>query len=212
MPVDCRKPDDKNALYQRDLYRKSRITRLYWDYRDGVILENIPSGSKIILDAGCGEGITLERLVRSLPKSEITGVDISEENVRICAGYGLPALRGDIACLQIPDGAVDCCILSEIVEHLDHPLQALAEIRRILKASGRIIIVFPNDTMFKIARILTFKFREAFYDPGHLRQWTPSVIRSYLEAAGFTVRNLRNIPFGFWPLSLHCVVTGCKRE
>ena len=110
------------------------------------------------------------------------------------------------------DNTVDCCILSEVIEHLNQPELALTEIKRILKVGGKLIIVFPNDLVFKSARLLTFKFKEAFYDSGHSRQWTPSAMVDYLTSSGFKVINIKNIPFCFWFLSLHCVVTAVKQK
>jgi ubiquinone/menaquinone biosynthesis C-methylase UbiE len=84
------------------------------------------------------------------------------------------------------------------------------EMRRVLKKGGRLIIVFPNDFVFKLARLVTFMLKEAFYDPGHLRQWTPGDMKSYLKQLGFKIATLRNVPFLFWPISLHCVVAANK--
>jgi hypothetical protein len=74
-----------------------------------------------------------------------------------------------------------------------------------------VIIVFPNDAIFRLARLATFRFKEAAYDPGHVRQWTPSAMRSLLRETGFDVASCRSIPFILWPLSLHARICGIKR-
>jgi ubiquinone/menaquinone biosynthesis C-methylase UbiE len=211
MPINYLKIKDEYALYQRDQYEKSRLVRLYWDWRDNVIIENIAADAKVVLDAGCGEGITLERIIRLFPEKTVSGIDISQDNIDIGRQHGLPVSQGDVFHLQMKDDAVDCCILSEVIEHLDRPEEALGEIRRVLKARGKLVIVFPNDFVFKLIRILTFKFKEAFYDAGHLRQWTPLVARGCLKKLGFVVLKSRNVPFYFWPLSLHCIIVAEKQ-
>lgn len=211
MPVDFNF-SDKKALYQREQYRKGGIGRLYWDYRDRVVFENIQKDAKVILDAGCGEGITLEKLCNIYPDKDVKGIDVNKENVEICKKYNLPVTEDDVLNLDIQDESIDCCIFSEVIEHLERYDMALMEIQRVLKKGGRLIIVFPNDFIFKLARLLCFKFKEAFYDPGHLRQWTPHSMKEHLKYLSFEIVRIRNIPFLFWPVSLHCVVVASKKE
>jgi len=211
MPVDC-KPREQEVIYQREQYQKGGIGRLYWDYRDKSIFENIPKDGKVILDAGCGEGVTLEKLYKMFPDKNVKGIDLNSENIKICKKYNLPVSKGNLLDLDVPDESIDCCVLSEVIEHLEDYNTALREIRRVLKKGSRLIIVFPNDFMFKLARILCLKFKEAFYDPGHVRQWYPRMMKKHLKKLGFEKIRSKNIPFLYWPISLHCVVTADKRK
>jgi ubiquinone/menaquinone biosynthesis C-methylase UbiE len=212
MPVNYTQSlDSADVIYQRDQYKKGGIAKRYWDYRDKVIVENISKDADVILDAGCGEGITLEKICGVFGDRSVIGLDIIEDNVAICKKHGLPVSKGDIYRLEIPDKFVDCCVLSEVIEHLDDPRLALLEVRRVLKPGGRLIVVFPNDLTFKLARIITLKFKEAFYDAGHLMQWSPKSIRLFLEECGFEVLKHVNIPFYFWYFSLHHLVV-CRKE
>lgn len=212
MPVNCaRKEGTPGELSQRAQYRKGGIGRWYWDFRDNIILESIPKEAGVILDAGCGEGITLEKIARTFPGRQVTGLDVLDENITLCQKHGLPARKGDLYRLEMPDDSVDCCVLSEVIEHLDRPEAALLEIKRILKPGGRLIIVFPNDLVFKWARLMTLKFKEASYDPGHLRQWTPRDMKRQLADLGLRVETLRSIPFLFWLFSLHGIVVSSKK-
>jgi SAM-dependent methyltransferase len=94
---------------------------------------------------------------------------------------------------------------------LHHPERALREIYRILRPGGKLLILFPNDLVFLLARLLTLKFKEAFYDPGHLRQWTPAQLSRTMETFGFKIAASRNIPFYFWSFSLHGLIFGIKK-
>jgi len=99
----------------------------------------------------------------------------------------------------------------EVIEHLDYPETAIQEINRVLIPNGRLVVVFPNDRILKIARILTLRFREAAYDPGHVRQWTPYDMDVLLNRHGFTTVFSRNVPFYLWPISLHCIMAAEKK-
>jgi ubiquinone/menaquinone biosynthesis C-methylase UbiE len=208
MPVDTNL-EKKGMIYQRDQYAKGGLGVRYWDYRDKVAL-NYVVGDRIV-DIGCGEGITLEKLVRLYPDRQIVGIDSEPENIEICQKQGLPVQYGTVFDLPFETNAIDCALFFEVIEHLDEPEKALAEINRVLKPTGRLIIVFPNDRMFIISRLLTGMIREAFYDAGHVMQWTPSIIRKALKAEGFSSVATRNLPFLFWPISLHHVSVAEKR-
>jgi SAM-dependent methyltransferase len=94
MPVNYEQSNGEDVLYQRDQYKKGGLTRLYWDYRDKIILENIPSDAKFIVDAGCGEGITLEKIFRFYPDRKISGIDISPRISQFASSMDYPQLRG----------------------------------------------------------------------------------------------------------------------
>jgi len=52
-------------LSQRTQYSKGGISRKYWDYRDQRIFSYIKNERRI-LDIGCGEGITLQKILHRL--------------------------------------------------------------------------------------------------------------------------------------------------
>jgi len=209
MPVTD-KPNTTH-LYQRDQYAKGGIGRYYWDFRDRAIFKCISVVPQFILDAGCGEGITLEKLNRLFPNANIHGIDSLDENIAICKEHGLFASKGDLAHLEMPSEMFDCCILSEVIEHCENHREILCELHRVLKPQGILIIVFPNDFIFKIARLLTFKFKEASYDPGHVKQWSLPEMKKALEMAGFDVKKLSSLPLPIWPLSLHGIAMAVRK-
>jgi 2-polyprenyl-3-methyl-5-hydroxy-6-metoxy-1,4-benzoquinol methylase len=214
MPVRAREHSgnagQQEPIYQRAQYAKGGIGRRYWDFRDAAVFREIPQRAGAILDAGCGEGITLEKLARLFGDANVTGVDLLEENIDICGKHGLPAARGDLTKLDLSAESVDCCTLIEVIEHIERAETVLRELFRVLKPNGCLIVAYPNDAVFKIARYASLKIREALYDPGHVRQWTPDAMRKTLGDCGFLVKKTTCIPFGLWPISLHGITVAVK--
>ena len=175
---------------QVERYNQGGIGRWYWDYRDRAVMRHL--GERPIIDVGCGEMITTRKM-------GAWGIDLE--------GPGLPGSAYDI---PFPSEYAGTVTLLEVIEHLRRPWEAIAEIRRVLKPGGRIIVLFPNDRTFKIARTITLRFEEASYDPGHVRQWTYPEIKGLLHLHGYTVMKRRFIPFFMWAVSLHGVVAARK--
>ncbi len=207
MPVDTGL-NKEGMIFQRDQYAKGGLGVRYWDYRDRSALQHVIGND--ILDAGCGEGITLEKLVKLFPKAHVVGIDTEPENLEICRKHGLPAQEGSLYALPFADASFDTVLFSEVIEHLDTPEKALSEIFRVLRPGGRVIIIFPNDRTFLLARLAIGMIREAFYNPGHVRQWTPRQIRKSLNAIGFVPIAGSSIPFLFWSISLHHIAVAEK--
>ena len=211
MPVN-EKQTSGEVLYQRQIYDKGGVSRLYWDYKDKILLSNITQSDETIYDIGCGEGILLEKICKIAPHSKVTGIDYLMENVSICNIAGLPAEQGDLYSLNVPSDSVDIVYFIEVIEHLLDPEKALREIIRVLKPGGKLVVLFPNDAFFAFDRFITFKFKELNYDPGHVKQWTHAELNRTLDNLGMQNVKSLSIPFVFWGVSLHGMSVSIKKN
>lgn len=179
-------------ISQRTQYAKKGVGRRFWDFRDSVALSYVVGPR--ILDAGCGEGVTLEKLVASFPGARIEGVDVDPENVRICREHSLPVRQADLYALPFEDGVMDTCLMLEVIEHMDEPERALRELARVTRPGGRLIILYPVDWAYFAARIICLRFKEAMFDPGHVKQWTYGRLRDAFESTGWRATARRRLP------------------
>ncbi|MGD0091584.1 MAG: methyltransferase domain-containing protein [Planctomycetota bacterium] len=92
-----------------------------------------------VLDVGCGTG----HLLAQLPGRERHGVDLSPRMVQraqAILGSGAQIIQGDAEHLPYADGYFDRVIASSLFSHVLRPEQVIAEITRVTKAGGRIVI------------------------------------------------------------------------
>ena len=199
----------QREISQRGQYAKPGVGRMYWNYRDRLVLSYV-TGRKI-LDAGCGEGITLEKLVRRFPDADVQGIDVDPENVVICREHGLPVTQASLYELPYDDGVFDTSILLEVLEHLDHPEKAVSELARVTRPGGRILILYPVDWAMFLARAICLRFREARFDPGHVRQWNVRALGHLLWQCGMRPIARRCLPL--WPpFMLHGLCVGERMD
>jgi ubiquinone/menaquinone biosynthesis C-methylase UbiE len=100
-----------------------------------------------VLDVGCGSGHFTQWFAEVVgPGGYVTGLDASQvlldEARRRARGLGLPLeyMRGDAHRLPFPDGTFDRCYASLVLEHLEDPARALAELVRVTRQGGRVIV------------------------------------------------------------------------
>jgi len=208
MPAGVSLPRE-GMLYQREQYAKSWLTRLYWNYKDENETRPLAGAGRIV-EFGCGEGITLERMVKRFSESLVLGLDIESENISILKKHALPVVQGDALHPCFKPGSLDAVLLAELLEHVRDSRSLIRGIRQALRAGGILAVVVPNDDFFYLARLLTLKFKEAHYDSGHVRKWNPRDIKQLLENEHFQIIARSNLPFGLWSCSLHHICVSRK--
>ncbi len=93
-----------------------------------------------VLEVGGGEGELAERVVRELG-SELVGVDQSERMVELQRARALDARVGDAQDIPFPDGSFDLAIAAWMLYHVPDVDRALAELARVLRPGGRLVVV-----------------------------------------------------------------------
>lgn len=152
---------------------------LIWHFHRRVGGVVAASGARTVLDVGCGEGFTIERLLRVDGHLPIQGVDHDWEAL-LQAKQQLPDIllqRGDILRLPYANGSFELVLCLEVLEHLPDPLPALEELRRV--SSRDCLISVPNEPLFMVSNLMRGKNVRAWgNDPEHLHQWSaPQFLR-----------------------------------
>ena len=126
-----------------------------------------------ILDIGCNVGELLAYCRAHRPAMRLFGVEVNAAALDK-ARKNLPDadLRAAVAeDLPFPDASFDCVTCIEVLEHIPARLraQALAEMRRVVRPGGRLVLRVPHDGLF------------AFLDSNNLRFRMPRLYNALLK-------------------------------
>jgi ubiquinone/menaquinone biosynthesis C-methylase UbiE len=108
-------------------------------------------GSKNILDVGSGAGQIAKHLLKYADRdASITCCDLSPEMLRRARTRlknPLPShVAADLCHLPFADGSFDCITCGYVLEHLPDARPGLAELSRVMRPGGRMLLLTTEDT------------------------------------------------------------------
>jgi SAM-dependent methyltransferase len=130
------------------LSRTERIKQRYFDDDDHPYchlereIDSYLRPEFTVLEAGCGRNAEVLAKYRGKAK-RLIGVD----PVEFTLAEGLDEIelqRGDISETGLPSNSVDLVISRALMEHIQKPRPAFAEIQRVLKPGGHYVYLVPN--------------------------------------------------------------------
>ncbi|MDD4526527.1 MAG: methionine biosynthesis protein MetW [Candidatus Margulisbacteria bacterium] len=162
-----------------------------------AILNYIEEGSRV-LDIGCGDGSLLYTL-KKIKKIQAFGLEIDEEKIAECVSKGLSVIQYDLnkGLPDYQDKAFDFVILSQTLQQVARPDQAIKEVVRVGKKA---IVSVPNfgfwkcrfDLFFKGKTPVTKALPHMWYNTPNLRVLTIKDFNDFCQEIG--VRIIKTIP------------------
>ncbi len=127
------KPVYFNRFFDR--FQKTAITKY-------LKTERIDVTGKSLLDIGCGRGRWLSFFEKKYG-AIVTGIDLSENALRICKGKGFRVFRASITQMPFRDCSFDFINSTTVLLHLPYDLKetAIAEVSRVLNPGGKAILI-----------------------------------------------------------------------
>lgn len=111
-------------------------------YKDSM--DQLAGQGRPILDVGTGPGLDAERV-------GAIGLDASIAMAARARSRGVPVMVGDGHHLPIPDATFAVVRADRVLQHLDDPAAALAELERVLLPGGRLVVADPDQQTLSIS-------------------------------------------------------------
>ncbi|WP_206955670.1 class I SAM-dependent methyltransferase [Trinickia acidisoli] len=159
----------------------------------------------VIVDAGCGQGISFKLLARAFEPSRIVGVDCHRASLALAEhaarrthiGTGIDVdielMQGDCAALPLPDASVDIVFCHQTFHHLVEQERTLDAFWRVLKPGGLLLFAESTDAYIK-----SWVIRLLFRHPMHVQKSADGYL-DMLRTRGFAFaeRNV-SLPYLWW--------------
>ncbi|HUO45254.1 MAG TPA: class I SAM-dependent methyltransferase [Acidimicrobiia bacterium] len=144
-----------------------------------------PQPDQRVLDVGCGRG----HLVKSLSARgiETWGIDLNPNAEEVAAGANVRTMSATD--LDFADASFDAVVSFHAIEHIPLVGEVFAEMARVVKATGKVLLVYPAEPIRGIYAIPTsvilhktpFKARQV-----HVHSLNPQKVKALGEAVGLT--------------------------
>jgi SAM-dependent methyltransferase len=200
--------DDWDAHWER--YADSAGENPAQQMRHGIIARllcaDAGEGAMRIFDLGSGQGDLIKKLQMLLPNASFVGAELSESGVEISRRKvpGATFLVADLlqppAALAEFTGWATHAICSEVLEHVDDPVEFLKRSQTYLAPNARLIVTLPGGPMSAFDRRI-----------GHRQHFDRATIRSMLERADYSVEQIYLSGFPFFNLYRLLVIARGKR-
>ncbi len=189
--------DDWNRHW--DEYSQAAQENPAQGYRRRVIfsllgLRNAGAGVRV-LDVGSGQGDMAAAVQAAFPKAEIAGLELSQSGVEISRRKVPDARFLQCNLLEDPDPPEDLrgwathAVCSEVIEHVDNPLQLLRRARKYMAPGCKLVVTAPGGPMSAFDRHI-----------GHRKHFRPADIERLFRDAGYVPERVTGAGFPFFNL------------
>jgi ubiquinone/menaquinone biosynthesis C-methylase UbiE len=147
-------------------------------------------GEPDCLEIGCGNGVISKHFAQKY-HSEVIGTDVDPEQIELAQEgikeiLNIRFLVADATSLPFEDNRFDVVMSFQVMHHISNWLDAMAEVRRVLKPGGYFIyddLIYP-ELLAKLGRFLANRVRMNMYGITTLQD-----LASFIEKNGFSTLN-----------------------
>ena len=170
------------------------------------LVDNLPAGTRTLLDVGCGYGRTAAAIKQQFPAIEFDGVELCEEFARAFEASIGPCFAGSVAEFETSQ-EYDAITIVTLLMYLDREQQqrVLARLWKHVRPGGRMILIEPYLNVLTSLR-RSFHLRALAPTGGEVGYFRRGEFVDLLQAAIPEARIMKlarfNMPFAGFP-TLH---------
>ena len=160
-----------------------RLLKGFFDGIGDLLRQPGLDSARSALEVGCGEGFSTQKLRDLLPgAASFRASDVEQRLVNEARrnNPGLPIERESIYELPHADRSFDVVFVLEVLEHLDDPARALAEVCRV--SNRWVIASVPREPIWRVMNAARLKYLPALGNtPGHINHWSAGGFEAFVS-------------------------------
>jgi 2-polyprenyl-6-hydroxyphenyl methylase / 3-demethylubiquinone-9 3-methyltransferase len=151
-----------------------------------------------VLDVGCHGGTFTERILSKIGSKKIYGVDVSASAIKkIQKRFPFGQFKlADAAELPFKSNFFDAVFCLEVLEHVDNPEKAIAEIKRVLRPGGYAVLLVPSESLlFKFVWFL-WTLYYPIWRHAHVQSFHHESLEAMLRKSQLKIKHIKTFHLG----------------
>jgi len=182
---------------------KKNLFQRYWHNRRFYEITKVIIPVKgSYLDVGCHGGNFTQKVIQKIESKDVYGIDISTRAINYIKRR-IPYGKFRVASaekLPFESNVFDAVFCLEVLEHIDDPIAALKEIKRVLKKSGYALVLVPSDSLLFRLIWLFWNLRYPVWRHTHVNSFTNDSLEKLLRWIKFKIVFSKTFNFGMLKL------------
>jgi ubiquinone/menaquinone biosynthesis C-methylase UbiE len=181
-----------------------KYPQLYEHLAD-IVKRNIPKTKKepYIVDMGVGPGILTSKIFENIPDAKIIGIDPNKEMLKLAVennkNNNFETRIGSSEKIPITNGKSNLVVSRFSLTYWDRPKISFAEINRVLKPKGKVVLEFlnkdfPRWKLFLIKIHMYVKFAGSdivrYHIDGYKTAYSIESVKKLFSDAGFKIKSI----------------------
>lgn len=171
---------EPDALNPQAYYEKMKLALKPWADKFKQMLR----GDEVILDIGCSTGHFMEMVKDKAHK--VYGCELNQKEIAFCRDTLKLDVSDEPLEERFKEGTFDYITMIYVLEHIAEPKELLLSVKKLLKPSGKLVILIPNaqDALLNFYDIP--EYRSFYYCIEHLFYYTPATIKLLFDSVGLS--------------------------
>jgi dolichol-phosphate mannosyltransferase len=181
----------ESADYDYRAYDSSIWLQRYWQRKRHQIILNFVGDSSSVLDIGCGSS----RIILDLETA--VGMDILQRKLRWLKPKHERLVRGSTFTLPFKNASFDVVINSEVIEHVPEDPEIMAEMWRVLRPGGTLILGTPDYDRWSWVALewIYGKVLPGAYAHEHITHYTRKRLAEKIVEHGFQILDCQYVGY-----------------